>query len=127
MAGVLALVGDLLFGSRVQGTLEAGGHRVELIRDAAGLRARLADASVAPADVLVVDLTDAQLDGPALVEALAGEGALAQMRTLGCYAHVDVRARERAQRAGFDMLVPRSRVAREGATLVSRLALSAGP
>jgi DNA-binding NarL/FixJ family response regulator len=122
MARVLVLVADLMFGSRVQGTLQAGGHQVELIGDAAGLRARLGDACAPAADVLVVDLADAQLDGAQLVRQLAGEGALARVRMLGCYAHVDVQARERAARAGFDLLVPRSRLAREGAALVSRLA-----
>jgi hypothetical protein len=34
---------------------------------------------------------------------------------------VDVAARERAQRAGFELIVPRSRMAREGAQLVARL------
>src|SRR5437660_8757647 len=101
MARVLALVADLLFGSRVQAALGAAGHEVELIGDASGLRRRLADAR-APGAVLVVDLTDAQLDGAGLLEELAAEGALAGMRTLGFYSHVDVRARERAERAGFD-------------------------
>ena len=124
MARVLALVGDLMFGSRVQGTLRAGGHQVELIGDAAGLRARLAEPAQAAPEVLVVDLADPQLDGAQLAEQLAREGALARVRTLGCYSHVDVPARERAARAGFDLVVPRSRLVREGAALVSRLAAS---
>ena len=124
MARVLALVGDLMFGSRVQGTLRAGGHQVELIGDAAGLRARLAEPAQAAPEVLVVDLADPQLDGAQLVQQLAREGALAQVCTLGCYSHVDVPARERAARAGFDLVVPRSRMVREGAALVSRLAAS---
>jgi DNA-binding NarL/FixJ family response regulator len=120
MARVLALVADLLFGSRVQGALGAAGHEVELVGDATRLRRRLADAH-APCAVLVVDLTDAQLDGAGLLEELVGEGALVGVRTLGFYSHVDVRARERAERAGFDLLVPRSRMAREGPELVGRL------
>jgi hypothetical protein len=47
-------------------------------------------------------------------------------RTLGFYSHVEVETRERAQQAGFDLVVPRSRMAREGGTLVSRLAAEAG-
>ena len=43
MARVLALVPDLLFGSRVQGALTAAGHEVELIGDEARLRERLGD------------------------------------------------------------------------------------
>jgi DNA-binding NarL/FixJ family response regulator len=121
MARVLALVPDLMFGSRVQGSLTAAGHEVELIGDEARLRERLAGEG-APASVLVVDLADADLQGAAIVESLAREGLIAQTRTLGFYAHVDATARERAERAGFDLVVPRSRMAREGAELVARLA-----
>jgi DNA-binding NarL/FixJ family response regulator len=122
MARVLALTADLLFGSRIQGDLSASGDEVELIRDEARLRARLADADKPAVDVLVVDLTDAQLDGAAVIEALSSEDALGSVRTLGFYSHVDAQARERAERAGFDLVVPRSRMAREGAALVRRLA-----
>jgi DNA-binding NarL/FixJ family response regulator len=121
MARVLALTSDLLFGSRIQGDLSAADNEVELIADEARLRARLADAGKPAADVLVVDLTDAGLEGAEIVEALAGEGALSSVATLGFYSHVDAQARERAQRAGFDLVVPRSRMAREGGELVTRL------
>ncbi len=118
MARVVALIPDLLFGSQVQGALTAAGHEVELVSDTDRARERLADA---PA-VLVVDLVDENLDGAALVESLGQEGVPAQARTLGFYSHVDARARERAEQAGFDLVVPRSRMAREGADLVTRLA-----
>ena len=121
MARVVALVPDLLFGSQVQGMLAAAGNEVELVGDEHRVRDRLGDADAPAVAVLVVDLTSDALDGPALVEALAGEGALARTRTLGFYAHVDVSARERAEQAGFDLVVPRSRMAREGAELVRRL------
>ncbi|HYM45527.1 MAG TPA: hypothetical protein VES65_05115 [Solirubrobacteraceae bacterium] len=117
MARVMALIPDLLFGSRVQSALMGAGHEVELIGDPAGLERRLREV-----DVLVVDLTNADLDGPALVESLSAGGALENVRTLGFYAHVDASMRERAQRAGFDLVVARSRMAREGANLVSRRA-----
>ncbi len=125
MARVLALTGDLLFGSRVQGALAAAGHEVELIADEQRLRTRLADVAAPGAEVLVVDLTDDRLDGAAIVEALAREARLAGVRTLGFYSHVDESARERGKRAGFELLVPRSRMAREGAELVARLGQAA--
>jgi DNA-binding NarL/FixJ family response regulator len=125
MACVLALVPDLLFGSRVQAALTAAGDQVELIGDPAHLRERLTDAGAPAAAVLVVDLTDRDLDGAGVVESLLREGGLGRARTLGFYSHVDVPARERAERAGFDLIVPRSRMAREGAELVARLAATA--
>ena len=132
MACVLALVPDLLFGSRVQAALTGAGHEVELLTDESQLRELLADAIAAgqagardlpgrPPAALVVDLTNDDLDGPGLVESLSGEGSLSQTCTLGFYAHVDVTVRERAERAGFDQVVPRSRMAREGPQLLERL------
>jgi CheY-like chemotaxis protein len=119
MARVLALVDDLLFGSRVQSALESAGHEVELIADPASVRERLGDGREGA--VLVIDLTDARLDGARVLEQLRGEGALGGVHTLGFYSHVDVSARERAERAGFELLVPRSRMAREAAGLVERV------
>ncbi|MGA8363931.1 MAG: hypothetical protein WB709_05375 [Solirubrobacteraceae bacterium] len=121
MARVLALTADLLFGSRILGDLTAAGNEVELIADQARLRARLGDADRPVADVLVVDLTDVDLDGARIVETLTAVGALSSVATLGFYSHVDVQARERAEQAGFDLIVPRSRMAREGGELVMRL------
>jgi DNA-binding NarL/FixJ family response regulator len=122
MARVVTFTADLLFGSRVQGSLAAAGEEVELVSDRESLRAALGrDGASAPA-VLVVDLTDAALRGAEEVRALHDAGALSRTRTLGFYSHVEAEARERAQRAGFDLVVPRSRMAREGAALVARLA-----
>jgi hypothetical protein len=129
MARVLALTRDLLFGSQVQGALTLAGYDVELLADEALLKRRLGDVGdgdATPANVLVVDLTDADLDGASIVEGLLATGELTSMRTLGFYSHVDVATRERAERAGFDVLVPRSRMAREGVELVAG-ALAASP
>jgi DNA-binding response OmpR family regulator len=125
MAHVLALVPDLLFGSRLLGTLTAAGHEVELVTDQGRLRERLADGSAPRPAVLVLDLTDEDLKGAELLESLGGAPGLEGVRTLGFFSHVDTRARERAERAGFDLAVPRSRMAREGGELVARLAAPA--
>lgn len=118
MARVLALIPDLLFGSRVQADLDRAGHEVEIVGTAAEARKRLDGA-----DVLIVDLTDEGIGGPELVEGMRAQAGIGTdaPRTLGFYAHVDVATRERAQQAGFDLVVPRSRMAREGAALVRRL------
>lgn len=125
MARVVALVPDLLFGSRVQAMLVAADHEVELVGDRERVKEALqGSAGAVSAAVLVVDLTNDDLDGPALVEALSNGGELGDTRTLGFYAHVDTSVRERAERAGLDVVVPRSRMAREGAALVTCLSVS---
>lgn len=120
MARVAALIPDLLFGSKVQASLEAAGHEVDLISGDVE-----AWDEVGGIDVLVVDLT-ADLDGIGLVETLAAGGELHDVRTLGFFAHVQPEVRDRALAAGFDQVVPRSRMAREGADLVGRLAAQQG-
>jgi CheY-like chemotaxis protein len=125
MARVLALIPDLLFGSRVQATLQGAGHEVELIAEASRLQGRL-DAEP-HSQALVVDLTDEDLDGAALVRSLSSTGKLADTRTLGFFSHVETQTRERAEQSGFDMVVPRSRMAREGAELIARLIGQAPP
>jgi DNA-binding NarL/FixJ family response regulator len=117
VARVLALIPDLLFGSNVQGALRAAGHEVQLTGDPDAARADAPRCAV-----LVVDLTHDEPDGAALVSAMRAAAELPTTRTLGFYSHVDVAARERAEQAGFDLVVPRSRMAREGAELVTRLA-----
>lgn len=123
MARVVALIPDLLFGSRVYGDLVAAGHDVELLADPLRLGERLAGGC----DVLVVDLTDPDLDGPGVVEEVSQKsGCCARARTrarsIGFYAHTDPATRDRALQAGFDLVVPRSRMAREGPELIRGLA-----
>lgn len=110
MARVIAYIPDLLFGSAVVSALTAAGHEVEL-------RSDLAHAS--SADLLIVDLT---------VEADERIGRARPMTIpkLAFYSHVEPEVRERAQAAGFDLVVPRSRMAREGAALADRLLDLAG-
>ena len=115
MARVVAVFDDLLLGSNVVGLLGAGGHQ-----------ARLAGAALSDvdADVLVVDLASAGFDGLELVERLRSAGRLGEAKTLGVYSHVHHEMKLRAEEAGFDLVVPRSRLVREGAELVERLAAS---
>jgi hypothetical protein len=121
MARVLVLTGDLLFGSRVRGDLLAAGHGVELVGDGERLSQRLSDPGAPPAEALIADLTDEQLDGASIVESAMRGGELGGLATLAFYSHVDVAVRERAQEVGFDLVVPRSRMAREGAELLAGL------
>ena len=115
MARVVAYIPDLLFGSQVQGSLRAAGHEVDLIGD----ENRVADA-LSGADVLIVDLTDECARRGGLLKSLPRE-TLETVDTLAFYSHVDVEARRVAEGVGFDVVVPRSRMAREGAELVAKM------
>jgi len=110
VARVVAFVPDLLFGSNVLGALQAAGHETVLVSDQDGLRRELAGA-----DALVVDLTT---DPGERIEQVT---ALPRVKTLAFYSHVEADVRTQAEQAGFDLVIPRSRMAREGAALLNRL------
>jgi DNA-binding response OmpR family regulator len=114
MARVVAVFDDLLLGSNVLGMLRAAGHEAQL--------AGAETADPRGAQVLIVDLGAASFDGVALLERLRAEGALEGTRSVGVYSHVEADTRARAVEAGYDLVVPRSRMAREGPALVERLA-----
>ncbi len=107
MSRIHVLTDDLLFGSRLQSDLEAAGHVVTL--------GPTPDRS---ADAIVADLT---------YEADATIAALAPPRppTLAFFSHVEPDVRARALAAGIELVVPRSRIAREGPSLVAGLLATA--
>jgi CheY-like chemotaxis protein len=116
MAQILALLPDLLFGSKVQGMLTSAGHEVAVLSAEPDSWDQLAGS-----DVLIVDLCSDEIDGVGIVDTLAGGGALSDCKTLAFYRHTEVEVREAALTAGFDIVVPRSRMAREGVALVDGL------
>ena len=99
---VLAVVPDLMLASRVREGLAAAGHEVDVV-------SALAADSDADAVVCDLDAVDA--------EAIVATG----LPSLGFYSHVDVETKREAERAGIDLVVPRSRMARELPELVERL------
>jgi len=121
VARILAVLPDLLFGSKVQAMVANVGHEVAVVSSEADARER-----VAGNDLLIVDLCSDEIDGIGLVETLKSEGQLDGMRVLAFFRHTEVEVRTSALAAGFDLVVPRSRMAREGAALVDGL-LAADP
>jgi CheY-like chemotaxis protein len=115
MARVVALFDDLLLGSNVLGMLRAAGHEAQL--------SGAATADPRGAQVLIVDLAASTFDGVEVVERLRADDRMEGVRTIGVYSHVDNATRERAVAAGLDLVVPRSRMAREGPALVERLSV----
>lgn len=96
MARVLSISTDLMLGSKVEAQLTAAGHEVTTSPS-------IEETSWEGIDLIVADL---DVESP---EALVGLG----MPVLGYYSHVDLDTREAARAAGVDLVVPRSRMARE--------------
>ncbi len=104
MARVAAISSDLLLGSKVEAMLSAAGHEVTLSPS-------LAAATLDDADLIVADL---DAEDP---EALVATG----IPVLGYYSHVNVETKQAAEAAGIDLVVPRSRMARELPDLATKL------
>ncbi|MDX6602138.1 MAG: hypothetical protein QOF13_1340 [Solirubrobacterales bacterium] len=104
MARVVAIASDLLLGSKVEAMLSAAGHDVTL-------SPALAEAPLGGVELIVADL---DVENP---EALVGLG----IPVLGYYSHVDTETRDAAEAAGLDLVVPRSRMARELPELATKL------
>lgn len=117
MARVLAFIPDLLFGSNVVGALSAAGYEPVLVSGPDQVRRELPSA-----DLLIVDLTaDAAERIERLRDAVSGGAGRPAVPVLAFYSHVETEVRTQAEQAGFDLVVPRSRMAREGGALVDRL------
>lgn len=104
MARVVAVAPDLLLGSKIEAMLSAAGHEVTL-------SPALSEAPLDDAELLVADLDTEN------AEALVGLG----IPVLGYYSHVNAETKQAADAAGIDLVVPRSRMARELPQLVERL------
>lgn len=102
MAKIVAIVSDLMLASRVSESLKAAGHEVSVAP-------KLPDAL--EADAIVCDLDSADVD------TVAATG----LPTLGFYSHVDVKTKQRAEAAGLNQVVPRSRMSRELPDLITKL------
>ena len=104
VARVLSISTDLMLGSKVEAQLSAAGHEVTT---AGAIEETTWDGK----DLIVADL---DVENP---EALVGLG----LPVLGYYSHVDVATKEVAETAGVDLVVPRSRMARELPQLAEKL------
>jgi hypothetical protein len=104
VARIVAIAPDLMFGSRIEETLRAAGHEVTLSPS-------VSEAPLDEAELLIADLDN---ENP---EALVGLG----MPVLGFYRHTEAQTRQVAEAAGVDLVVPRSKMAREMPELVGRL------
>jgi hypothetical protein len=104
VARVVAIAPDLLLGSKVEAMLSTAGHEVTL-------SSALAEAPLEGAELIVADL-DAEAP-----EALVATG----VPVLGYYSHVNAETKQAAEAAGIDLVVPRSRMARELPVLAETL------
>jgi CheY-like chemotaxis protein len=108
MARVVVFSDDLLFGSRVLEALHAEGQEAALAGGPEAVQRELVSAGL-----LIVDLTTNAAERLDAVRRLRRR----DVPTMAYYSHVEAEVRSAAEEAGIDLVVPRSRMAREGASL----------
>lgn len=108
--GVVALVADLLFASRIRGAAAAVGVRVQTVGTPAALRKAVADARPR---LVLVDLDARVGDAPAAIAEVKGEAGEGAVRIVAFGSHLERDALLAARSAGADRVMARSAFVRE--------------
>ena len=114
MGRVLALVDDLLFVSKIAETARHVGVEVKTVGTGAAL---VAEAQAAAPSLVIADL-NARGGAIDAVSALRAAGCTAPV--VGFLSHVQVDLAEKAQAAGFDQVLPRSKFTQQLAEILAR-------
>lgn len=121
--GVVALVADLLFASRIRGAAAATGVNVQTVSSPAALK-RLAVEQ--EPRLILVDLDARVGDAPALIAELKGAAQLGAVQVVAFGSHLEREALLAAQAAGADRVLARSAFVRELPTILQGMDI-AGP
>ena len=101
---VVALINDLIFGTKIVSTGSSLGVSVATLHSVAEVERAMAQSRVS---LLIVDLNSA---GDAAIDAVrAAAGNVSRPRIVAFVSHIDVDLAERARTAGADDVMPRSR------------------
>jgi CheY-like chemotaxis protein len=105
MQNVIAVVDDLFFASKIRGTGEQVGTRVQFVRSIAAAIEKARDE--APA-LIIVDLNASCCAVLELARALKTDDSLAGVPLLGFFSHIQTELQQAAIAAGYDRVMPRS-------------------
>ena len=105
MNTVIAVVDDLFFASKIRGTAEQVGARVQFSRSIPDAIAKAHDETPA---LIIVDLNAGCCDVLELARALKGDEVLAGVVLLGFFSHIQTELQQAAVAAGYDRVMPRS-------------------
>jgi CheY-like chemotaxis protein len=105
MHPILAVVDDLFFASKIRGTGEQVGVRVQFVKSIEAAISKARDE--APA-LVIVDLNAGCCDAVELARAFKADDSLNAIPLLGFFSHVQIELQQAALGAGFDKVMPRS-------------------
>lgn len=102
---VIAVVDDMFFASKIRAVAEHLGMRVHFARTIADA---LEAARVDEPSLILADLHAQKCDPFTLAEALKADEHLRAVSLVGFFSHVQTELQQRAERAGYDRVLPRS-------------------
>ena len=108
MSLVISVVDDMFFASKIRAVAEAVGAEISSPRS---LESIVSKAREARPSLIVVDLHNRKIDPVALAIELKSDEDLRAIPLLGFFSHVQTELQRSALAAGFDQVVPRSRLA----------------
>ena len=113
---IIAIVDDLFFASKIRGTGEHLGVRVQFIKSISDAVAKAREEVPA---LLIVDLNARCCDATELARALKADDNLNGIPLLGFFSHIQTELQQAALAAGFDRVMPRSAFTRNLAEILS--------
>lgn len=121
MPRCVALVADLMFGSKITTAARQHGVACSVVRDAGALRAAAAGdgAGTSAADLVIIDLEALQADLSGLVADLRGD--VPDVAVIGFLPHVRTDLAANARDCGLDAVMARSAFAAQLPKLLQRL------
>ena len=102
---LIAAVDDMFFASKIRATAEGLGLEVRFTKNA---DAAIEMARAEMPSLLVADLHSEKSDPFGLAERMKAEDGLRDIELVGFFSHVETALQERATRAGYDRVMPRS-------------------
>ena len=101
---ILAAVSDFLFSTKINEVARTLGLEVYFLRSTSEA---FREFTVKP-ELLIVDLNNTRVDGLALITRIRRDARYAHLPILGYLSHVQVQLRQQAEKAGCNLVVPRS-------------------
>jgi len=101
---ILAAVSDLLFASKISAAAKQLGLPLEFFRD----KEKLFEAAASEPGIVLVDLNNTTLDPIELILSLKASPPTKPAQVIGYVSHVQHERRREAEKAGCDLVLPRS-------------------
>lgn len=118
-AYAVAILDDMFFASKIREAAKASGVDVEFIRGADAISGLNRSA---PPSLVIVDLGNKNIDPLELIGIIKSRDILKDANVLGYLPHVEKELGLRALEAGYDTVLPRSRLSNELADIFSGIA-----